>query len=306
MIEASEHSVTVLTDHAATIAIVKQTSLSSSSIDKLNNRLTRASQYLAQFHNLNVVYIPGKEHVVPDALSRLTATDSNRVKQDSDVLEDLVMSNSIELCHTTTILEIQPEFKKQLQTAYSTDKHFSRIHALATQSPEETSFRLENELLWNEGRLCIPKALEADVFETAHNNQFHIGFHRLYPRIRDQYYIRKLEKHLRRYLLHCPQCQLLQTKRHRPYGSLQPIYAAAVPFHTITIDFVVGLPMADDCNALLTTTCKFSKRILLIAGHDTLTADAWAHWFLDALLGSDWGLPSVIISDRDSKFMGIW
>jgi len=57
---------------------------------------------------------------------------------------------------------------------------------------------------------------------------------------------------------------------------------------------------------LLTTTCKFSKRILLIAGHDTLTAEAWAHRFLDALLSSDWGLPSVIISDRDSKFMGAW
>jgi len=145
MIEASEHSVTVLTDHAATTAIVKQTSLSSSSIDKLNNRLTRASQYLAQFHNLNVVYIPGKEHVVPDALSRLTATDSNRVKQDSDVLEDLVMSNSIELCHTTTILEIQPEFKKQLQTAYSTDKHFSRIHALGKRIAMERRKTLHSQ-----------------------------------------------------------------------------------------------------------------------------------------------------------------
>jgi len=87
---------------------------------------------------------------------------------------------------------------------------------------------------------------------------------------------------------------------------MQPIYAAAIPFHTVTIDFVVGLPLAEDCNALLTTTCKFSKRVLLIAGHDTLTAEAWAHCFLDALMNSDWGLPSIIISDRDSKFMSSW
>jgi len=141
MIEASEHTVTVLTDHAATMAIVKQTGLSSSSVDKLNNRLTRASQYLAQFHNLNVVYVPGREHIVPDALSRLTASDSNRVNQEGNVLEDLVMSNLTEtLCFTTTILEIQPQFKAQLQTAYDDDKHFSRLKALATNTPGQTSF----------------------------------------------------------------------------------------------------------------------------------------------------------------------
>ena len=47
MVQASEHNIMILTDHAATPAIAKQTSLSSSSVDKLNIRLVRALQYLS-------------------------------------------------------------------------------------------------------------------------------------------------------------------------------------------------------------------------------------------------------------------
>jgi len=107
MIEACDKPVTVLTDHAATTGIVRQTSLHSSSVDKLNNRLTRASQYLSSFHNLKVVYRLGREHVVPDALSRLMA-ESEPVEEDDDVLDDLLMA------FQTTSVEIEPKFRAEL------------------------------------------------------------------------------------------------------------------------------------------------------------------------------------------------
>lgn len=42
---------------------------------RMNVRLVRASQFLKQFH-LIVHHKPGKEHIIPDALSRL-ASDNN-------------------------------------------------------------------------------------------------------------------------------------------------------------------------------------------------------------------------------------
>ena len=57
---------------------------------------------------------------------------------------------------------------------------------------------------------------------------------------RDQYWIRHLEKRLRNYIAHCRECQENRTEPHGPYGSLQPIVAEPVPFHTITKDFVVA------------------------------------------------------------------
>ena len=58
---------------------------------------------------------------------------------------------------------------------------------------------------------------------------------------------------------------------------------------------------------LFSNNYKFSKRILLVPGNERLTAEAWAHRLLDALLQAEWGLPSAIISDRDPKFTSaIW
>jgi hypothetical protein len=47
LLEAAETPTIVVTDHAATTGIARATSLTSSSVDKLNMRLVRASQYLS-------------------------------------------------------------------------------------------------------------------------------------------------------------------------------------------------------------------------------------------------------------------
>ena len=46
LVESSEHPTVVYTDHAATLGIVKQTSMNTVSVEKLNLRLVRASEYL--------------------------------------------------------------------------------------------------------------------------------------------------------------------------------------------------------------------------------------------------------------------
>ena len=56
-------------------------------------------------------------------------------------------------------------------------------------------------------------------------------------------------------------------------------------------------------NALMSVTCKFSKRVTLIKGKKTFTAEDWAHAFLVRLDLVDWGLPGELITDRDLKFL---
>lgn len=301
MVEACDKPVVVLTDHAGTTSIATQTSLSSSSVDKLNNRLIRASQYLQQFRNIKVMYKPGREHIVPDALSRLPAPGTS----EEDTLGDLLDVNA------TTMLAIDEKFKSQLILAYDQDKHFSRVKAVLQVAEHNTIpfHQDEDGLIWLEDdvgqRLCIPRAMEGDIFDAAHDEQYHVGFHRLHARIAPQYFIRKLSSRLKKYLRHCHECRRLQTVTHAPYGALHPIKSPTLPFHTITIDFIVALPEADGFNSVLTATCKASKRIMIIPGRDDYAADAWAHRLLDGLLQCDWGLPTVIISDRDPKFTSI-
>ena len=90
-------------------------------------------------------------------------------------------------------------------------------------------------------RLCIPWPVVEDILHISHD-QNHPGFTKCYERISSSYYIRRLTRYLREYLKHRPKCQVYQTCRHRPYGSLQPVLTPAIPYHTITLDFILALP----------------------------------------------------------------
>lgn len=50
-------------------------------------------------------------------------------------------------------------------------------------------------------------------------------------------------KLLRQYVRKCPVYLENQTLRYRAYSMLQPIQAHYIPYHTITMDFIVGLPV---------------------------------------------------------------
>ena len=220
------------------------------------------------------------------------------------------------------------EFKDRLKATYAQNSRWARILALLAPNPtqEELSapensppeglrFRLKNDLIYftsemdGKDRLCIPKEMNKEVFELAHDMQNHTGFHRSYERLASSVYVRKLSRRLLKYIQHCPSCQVNQTKRHAPYGSLHPITSPVIPFHTVAMDFVAALPPTkkDGFDTLLTVTCKFSKRILLIPGLSTYSAAEWADTFLAKVMGHDWGIPQGIVSDRDPKFLSeLW
>ena len=117
----------------------------------------------------------------------------------------------------------------------------------------------------------------------------HAGFHQTYDRIANSLYIKQLISHLRTYISHCSECQLNQTKRHRSYGDMVPIVSPLIPFHCITMDFIVALPPTKDeeLDSLLMITCKFTKRLLLLSGKETYNAKEWADVVIAGLLSRD-------------------
>ena len=77
-----------------------------------------------------------------------------------------------------------------------------------------------------------------------------------------------------------------------------------MPFFTLTLDFVLALPLIrQGFNAIMSVTCKFSKRVTLIDGADTWSAEQWTQAFLKRLDLIDWGLPGELIMDLDPKFL---
>ena len=151
--------------------------------------------------------------------------------------------------------------------------------------------------------LCIPPSVASDILGIAYG-EGHSGFSRCFEIVFRSWFIRGLTKLLCSFIRHCPQCLALQTRRHPPYGSLQLIESPLVPFSTLTLDFVLALPLSKEgYNAIMSITCKFSKRVTLVDGTDIWSAEKWANAFLKRLDLIDWGLLGELITDRDPKFL---
>ena len=117
--------------------------------------------------------------------------------------------------------------------------------------------------------LCIPTSVASVIIAIAYGKG-HPGFAQSYEIISRSWYIRGLIKLLRAFICHCPQYLQLQTRRHPLYGFFQPIHSSPIPFHILTLDFVLALPLsADSFNLLMSVTCKFPKWVSLVEGKNT-------------------------------------
>ena len=171
-------------------------------------------------------------------------------------------------------------------------------------------YKLINDLLYFddveiEMRLCVStRALKYEIFKLVYDEMRHSEYARTHEKLTRDIYIYNMSTKLHEYLRHCSHYQLHQTPRHSPYGSLQSIYTPLRPFYTIIIDFILTLSKTpSDYDNIISITKKTSKVITLIPGVSTWNGTQWVYHLLTRLLLLNWGLPQVIISDRDRKFV---
>ena len=120
MIESSKQAVRIQTDHSAIVDIMKQSSIvSTTSTMRMNTRLIRASQFLKQF-DLDITNKPGKEHIIPDALSRLASLNHDQLPEDHSELDS-------DALFTATFVEMDEKFHDRLVKGYGQDRYWKRI-----------------------------------------------------------------------------------------------------------------------------------------------------------------------------------
>ena len=308
--------IVMYTDHDAALRIVKQISLTTFSIDKLNLRLIRISDYLQRF-NLNIRHKLDKQHIVFDALFRL-ASVSIEIKIDATDEDEL------DTLFITSLIELDEAFRKKIIDEYAIDLNWQKINKVldsAIENDTKLSFYRENDLIFRDDdlvdtdfnsyetrRLCISYLAINDILKMIHDED-HSDFAKNYDKISASWYIRDLAKYLRDYLKHCSECQIYQIKRHLSYDSLQSILTSLISFHTIIMNFILALSsfIAANFNILLSIICKFIKRIILILDKITWSIANWDKTLLHRLDIVDWELLKAIIFDRDRKFLSeLW
>lgn len=84
-------------------------------------------------------------------------------------------------------------------------------------------------------------------------------------------------------------------------GLLQPLPVPPQAWHTVSMDFIKGLPKSKTFDTILVVIDKFSKYAHFVALHHPYMAQSIAQLYMNNIYKLH-GLPSVIISDRDKIF----
>lgn len=116
--ESLQSKVIVQTDHSAILDITQQSSITlTSSTMRMNVQLVRASHFFCQFSKLEIRHKPGKEHIIPDAFSRLASANTNLLFLDLDAL----------LTYTPTFIDIYLDLIKRIIDGYEANEWWSRL-----------------------------------------------------------------------------------------------------------------------------------------------------------------------------------
>ena len=129
----------------------------------------------------------------------------------------------------------------------------------------------------------------------------HPGYTRTLEVTKQFFFWVNMTTEVRQFVLDCPVCQVEKGSHLKPSGKLMPLDLPGRKWDHVAIDFVVGMPVQQNCDTILTVVDKATKMCHFIACSERISAKEVAQLYWQHV-GRLHGIPSVLISDRDVRF----
>ena len=273
----------------------------------LSRRQTRWSEELQRYH-FTWVYREGR-HNVADPLSRnprfkcaavrlaVSTRAANRSKQTNSqqAVEttqtqsqptDLIPPESVstavssksqttEVSTPATGVNTTPignvDFVQRIAEAYANDTDFS-----AAVQPLGMQF-LEG-LWWKGDQIAVPdnRELRRSIIKELHDAPYagHLGYTKTLKHIQRYFYWPNMAGEVHDYVHGCVTCLRDKNPSTKPAGQLQPIEVPPERWHTVTTDFITGLPKSGDGHdAILVFVDRLTKYTHIVPTHTTCSAE---------------------------------
>jgi hypothetical protein len=307
-LEGALHQIEIFTDHK-NLEYFMTTKI-------LNRRQARWAQELSNY-DFKIIYRKGSSNGKADALSR--RSEYRPLEGGSDGMEGKVLkpSNidipSIEARYVSSArlaaikkFTWKSDFLQLVKEAANNDEDYLSILANVKAGKGEDHIEEQDELLYWKHRLWVPNCdnLKLRIAQEEHDSKIagHFGQDKTLELVNRNYYWPKLDQWIAGYVRGCHKCQQNKASRHAKYGLLHSLELPASPWSSISMDFIEQLPeTADGYSSVWVVVDRFTKMSHFIPlkgkpdAHQLATIFAREVWRLH-------GLPSDIVSDRDSRF----
>ncbi len=277
-LQGAKHQVEVFSDHKNLVHFTNAQSLS--------GRHARWLMILSEY-DFRISYRKGSQNGKADALSRRADYEEEQpIPEEKAFLR--WNDNQLELAAAIRMIPDE-EWTKKLEKA---------------ESQEQTV-----DYKVRPGRRFLPPGLQEETIRRIHESSLggHQGISKTLHKVQEIYDGPGLLKSTKTVIENCNLCNKAKTKRHKPYGLLQPLPAPTRPWQSIAWDLITDLPPSRDpisgrmYDSILNIICRLTKEARFLPFSKSHTPEDLAEVFIRHVV-SETGMPEEVVSDRGTTF----
>lgn len=224
---------------------------------------------------------------------------TNRV---ADALSRMPIMNDSQVM---AISVAEPVWLQDLQDSYQQSEEARKLLIELATDHKKEHFSLVQGVIQFKNRVWLGHSaqLQAQVMQALHSSPIggHSGATVTLQRIKKLFYWPLMAGNIQKFVADCVICQQAKTERVSYPGLLQPLAVPSQAWHTVTLDFIEGLPKSAQFDYILVVVDKFSKYAHFIRLSHPFSALKVARLFMDHIYKLH-GMPVAMVSDRDKVF----
>ena len=284
-------------------------------------------------YQFDLLYRPGKEMQVPDALSRKPRTEEDildllRTKEgDAEPSMEIKVPTGegkfqrvLFALHSKvraqargikfpTVTEIPRVFE------YKNDPDYGAIYKTLNSEPQKMNPSLtlyairDGNLVWVDKhlqeRICVPVQYRSLLLQEFHDTPLggHFGKDKTLYGIRQRYIWPNMSHHVEQFVISCDACQKNKASHQRKLGTAQLPDLPTEPWERMSIDFCGPFPTTKNGNdSVAGFICNLIREAIILPCKKTINSKGTVQLFIKHVLPRT-GLPKVINSDRGPQFV---
>lgn len=271
---------TVVTDHYSLLWL--------QSLKDPTGRLARWAVRLQQY-SFKVIHRKGKDHVVPDTLSR-----------------------------SVPVIDVVDGGENLIENQSSDDKWYQSMMDKVHESPlKYSNWRVSDNKLWkyveplypsiseveDSWKMVVPKQARPNIMVAAHNppTSGHTGVYKTFSRIAEKYYWPKMRADVAKYVRHCKICASYKVSQEQPTDKMVSHIKPNRPWEIISTDLMGPFPRSKHGNTSILVVTDYHSKFSLFFPLRKASAESVARK-IESEIFLLFGVPRIVMCDNGPQY----